>query len=205
MKKRFIQFTRAQEGIAYLEFALCMPFLIALLMGSIEMTRYILIVQKVEKVAITISDVTSQGSTISTSDLNSIIYAASQVMLPYTFGANGYVIISSVTQTGTYSTSNPPKVSWQYTSSGANGSWIQPSQIGTVGNTATLPNGMTLFDKDNIIVSEVFYHFTPIIPTNGVIGTTSIYKIGIYKPRLGALSTLSALPYFWLPFTGAVL
>ena len=103
-------------------------------MGAIEVTRYILIVQKVEKTAVTISDVVSQGTTISTSDLNNILTAAGQVMQPYTFGPNGYVIISSVTQTGAYTINNPPLVNWQYTSSG--GTWTQNSQVGTTGGSA---------------------------------------------------------------------
>jgi len=184
---------RDQQGLAFLEFAICAPFILALLMGSIEVTRYILIAQKVEKTAVTISDVVSQGETISTSDINNIIYAASQVMQPYSFGPNGYVIISSVTQTGTYSVSNPPIVQWQYQSSGNNGSWAQASQIGTTGGHATLPNNITLNDKDNVIVAEVFYKYQPLIATNGVISASNIYKVGLYKPRLGDLSTLSWL------------
>jgi Flp pilus assembly protein TadG len=173
-------------------------------MGSIEMTRFILIAQKVEKTAVTISDVVSQATTITNAELNNIIYAASTVMQPYTFGANGYVIISSVTQPGAYTVSNPPKVNWQYVSSGSNGSWTQTSQVGTVGNAATLPSGFTLFDKDNIIIAEVFYRFTPLLASDGIIGTVTLYKTGLYKPRLGALSTLSSLP-FWQIYNGALL
>ncbi len=195
------EFRKAEDGLAYLEFAITAPFLIALLMGAVEITRYILVTQKVEKVAVTIADVVSQGSTISNSDLNNIIVAAAQVMQPYTFSSNAYVIISSVKQTGTYTVSNPPKVSWQYK---GGGTWAQNSQVGTPGTSATLPSGMTLFDKDNIIVTEVFYNFQPILSTNGVIGTTSLYKVGIFKPRLGDLSTLSALPAFWQLQKGAL-
>jgi Flp pilus assembly protein TadG len=190
------QFKHSQAGAAFVEFALSLPVLLVLLMGVVEITRYILIVQKVEKAAMIVSDVSAQGSTISTTDLNNIVTAASQVMQPYGFGANGFVIVSSVTQTGTYSAANPPKVNWQYTSSGANGSWTQPSQIGTPGLAATLPlpAGTTLNDKDNVIVTEIFYNFQPIVSTNGLIGTTKIYRTGLYKPRLGALSTLGFLP-----------
>lgn len=191
----FTAFRKKEDGLAYLEFAMATPFLLVLLLGSIEMTRYILIVQKVEKTAVTISDVVSQSETMSTSELNNIIYAASQVMNPYTFGPKGYVIISSVTQTGTYNVSNPPKVKWQYK---GGGTWMQNSQVGSPAGNATLPNNMTLNDKDNVIVTEVYYNYSPILATNGVIGNTSIYKVGLFKPRLGDLSTLSALPELWL-------
>jgi Flp pilus assembly protein TadG len=194
MLRHLQRFKKSEEGVAFLEFAVCLPFLLVLLMGSIEVTRYILIVQKVEKTAVTISDIASQGAAVSTADLNNIVLAATQVMKPYTFGPSGYVIISSVTQTGAYSISNKPKVKWQYTSSGANGSWTQPSQVGTLGGNATLPGGLTLFDKDNVIVTEIYYNYTPITAVNGVISGSSIYKSGVFKPRLGDLSTLSWLP-----------
>lgn len=197
-------FKRAQEGVAYLEFAISLPFLLALLMGSIEVGRYIIIAQKVEKTAMTISDVIAQDDTISTSTLDTLIFASSQVMNPYTMGANGYVIVSSVKQTGAYSGANPPIVQWQYTSSGENGSWTQSSQVGTVGYPAALPSGMTLNDKDNIIVTEIYYNYQPLLVSNGVINGATIYKTAVYKPRLGELSTLSALP-LWLVEKGVFL
>lgn len=194
-------FRRAEEGLAYLEFAICIPFLLALLMGSVEVTRYILIAQKVEKVAVTLSDVVAQSSTISTSDLNNIIFAAAQVMKPYQFDSNAYVIITSVKQTGAPSGTNPPRVNWQYV---GGGTWTQNSLIGTPGNAATLPTGFSLNDKDNVIIAEVFYNYQPIILNNGEIMGGAIYKLGLYKPRLGDLSTLS---WLWLPHLakGAVL
>jgi hypothetical protein len=193
-----------QEGLAYIEFAMIAPFLIALLMGTIEMTRFILITQKVEKTSVTIADVVSQASTIKTTELNNIITAANQVMSPYSFGPKGYVIISSVTQTGNYTLSNPPLVNWQYKSAGATGSWIKPSKIGVVGTAATLPGGLTLDDKDNIIIAEVFYNYSPIVTSGTELGNVTLYKLGLYKPRLGSLSILSAYP-FWTPINGAVL
>ncbi len=187
-----LRFKRSEEGIAFVEFAISIPFLLALLMGAIELTRYILIQQKVEKVAVTIADVVAQATTITNADLANIIDAASQVMQPYSFGASGYVIITSVTQTGAPGPGNLPKVNWQYTGGGT----MNPapgSHIGAPNNNASLPAGFTMADKDNIIVTEVFYNYTPLIAGNGVMNGALIYKLGIYKPRLGALGVLGWL------------
>ncbi len=173
---------RNDAGVAYLEFALSLPLLIALLLGGVEVTRYILITQKVEKVSVTVSDIVAQESTIGTSGLDMLVEAAGEVMRPYSFGNNAYVIISSVKKTGT----NAPVVSWQYT---GGGSWIKSSQIGGVGSTANLPQDFTLRDKENIIVAEVFYQFQPLFST-AILPTTQIYKFAIFKPRLGDLTTL---------------
>ncbi|MDE3059890.1 MAG: pilus assembly protein [Pseudomonadota bacterium] len=200
--KRVRIFLYGQSGIALIEFALWAPLLMMIFMGGVELTRYIIVVQKAEKAAFIISDSVAQGTTAKTSDLDNIMTAATQVMKPFSFGSNGFVIISSVTQTGTYSASNPPMVSWQYTSSGSNGSWTHASRIGVSGQMAALPGSLTLNDKDNIIIAEIFYNFQPLISTNGVVSPATVYSVELYKPRLGTLTSLSALP-FWLLTQGA--
>ncbi len=192
LNRYFSAFRRAEEGIAYFEFALMLPMLIALLMGTVEVTRYILITEKVQKVSMVVANVVAQAQSISNADMGNIVTSAAQIMQPFTFGANGYVIITSVTQTGTESVSNPPKVSWQYTG-GGNMSPAPGSKIGTTGGTATLPNNIPLNANDNIIVTEVFYNYTPMMANNGILGSNLIYQVGLFKPRLGALSTLSML------------
>lgn len=187
MKKLFRTFRRLrrnEDGVAYLEFALSLPFLIALFMGSVEVTRYIIIAQKVEKSAVAISDVVAQSQTIGTAQLNQLITAVDEVMDPYTFATDGYVIITSVTKTGT----SQPVVNWQYR---GGGSWTKPSLVGSQGTVATLPNGLTLLDKDNVIVAEVYYNFRPMI-NNSVISGRQLYKVSVFKPRLGDLKTLGS-------------
>lgn len=183
LKKLF----KAQAGIAYVEFAITLPFLVMLFLGAVEITRYIIIIQKVEKVSVTISDLVAQSSTTTNADLAIIVQAASQVMRPFTFNSNAYVIISSVTKTGT----NTPKVNWQYT---GGGTWTQASGVGTTNNNATLPTGFTMVDKDNIIITEVYYNYTPLMGSvlHNVIGGGTLYKQAVFKPRLGDLTTISS-------------
>jgi len=180
------RFRRCDYGVAYFEFALSAPVLALLLLGSVEVTRYVLITQKVEKTAITISDLAAQETTAKTSILNNDLIASQQVMLPYNFNNNGFVIISSVTQTGAQTAANPPIINWQYA---GGGTMVETSQIGTVGQKATLPAGFTLNDKDNIIVTEVYYKFTPLL-NNIILGPTNLYRMALFRPRLGVLTTL---------------
>jgi Flp pilus assembly protein TadG len=199
MQHTMRKFLRDRGGNAAVELALCVPFLAMLLLGGVELTRYILITQKLEKVAVTLSDVATQSESISSTELNTIVQAAGQVMQPYSFSANGYVIISSVSKTGT----NPPRVNWQYTSSGSSGSWTNASRVGTPGANATMPSGFIMNDLENVIVSEVFYNFQPMFGTNIIPGgNVTVYKTGFFRPRLGSLTTLSMLelptPWNWL-------
>jgi Flp pilus assembly protein TadG len=170
--------------LAAIEFALSLPFIVMLSFGSIEVTRYVLITQKLERVSIALSDIVAQSETMSSSQLNQIIGAAGQVMLPYNFSVNGYAIISSVSKTGT----NQPVVNWQYKSAGT----ARASHIGVAGGVAAMPSGFTMLDKDTVIIAEVFFNYIPIL--SGIIyNNGDMYRYSIYKPRLGNLTTLSGV------------
>jgi len=184
MLRSIKKFLRLQEGVAFVEFAITLPFLLALFMGAVEVTRYILIAQKVEKATVTISDVVAQEKTIGTTAMNQLITAVSQVMQPYTFSTNGYVIVSSVTPNA----GGTPTIQWQYK---GGGTWAQSSKIGSSGGTATLPTGFTLSAGENVIIAEVYYNYTTLM-VNSVIPGGTIYKTAFFKPRLGTLNTLGS-------------
>jgi hypothetical protein len=74
-------------------------------------------------------------------------------------------------------------VSWRYT---GGGSLTAASNLGALGTTPSMPAGFTFEERENVIAAEVFYQFSPLI-SNQFFGTTTIYRVAFYKPRLGAL------------------
>lgn len=166
-----------------MEFALVLPLLLVLCFGGFELSRFILISHKLEKAAYTVTDVVAQQTSITTSQLNNIMAAASEIMQPYAFRDNGVIILSSVYQSGAV---NPPTIKWQYT--GGGNLYGAASKVGQVGGYATLPAGLTLSDKDNVIMAEVFYKFEPVF-AGEVVTPSDIYKTVFFKPRLGSLTT----------------
>ena len=186
MKQFFIshfkKFLRVSDGVAVVEFALCAPMLLTLLLGSVEATRFLLINQKEEKIAFTVSDVVAQSTTLTTAAIDQLLAATQDMMNPYQFGTNGVVLITSVTK----NTGSNPIVNWRY--SGGGQLTGMTSRLGNVGATAKLPTGFTLNDKDNIIIAEVYYRFKPLFASK-LFGATTLYKMALYKPRLGALSS----------------
>ncbi len=181
LKKIFRKFIRADSGLAAVEFALALPLLILLTFGTVEVTLYVLITQKLERVSLTVSDIVAQSSTISTAQLDQIIPSAAQVMLPYNFSTDGYAIISSITKTGT----NTPVINWQYKSSGT----AQASHFGVAGGNATMPSNFTMVDKDTVIVTEVFFNYKPVL-FGIVYSSGQMYRYSIFKPRIGNLNVL---------------
>jgi Flp pilus assembly pilin Flp len=172
---------RDVRGVAAIEFALLLPVLIALLIGCLEVTFKIWSTQKAEKLAVTLSDVVAQSTAVTSADLTQLTGAVDKIMDPFPFGADkGKVIISSVYwEQG----DDQPVVNWQCSYGGYSAS----SKFGTQGADATLPDGFTLNEKDNIIITEVFYEYEPIAP-GLLFDTAAIYRKAIFKPRLGLLT-----------------
>ncbi|MEJ0010824.1 MAG: TadE/TadG family type IV pilus assembly protein [Alphaproteobacteria bacterium] len=172
---------RSQAGVAVAEFALVLPVLMTFFYGCIEVTRYILAVQKTEKLAFTVANVVAQEKTVTNADLTSLLSATDHIMDPFAFEANGTVLISSLYRAQGASGAT---VNWQYT---GGGTLAAISHLGAVGATPAMPGGFTFDNKENVIAAEVFYKFSPLITTR-FFSTTTVYRVAFYKPRLGALT-----------------
>ncbi len=169
-------------GVAAIEFALVLPLLLLLFLGGFEVSRFLLIHQKADRVAYTITDVVTQSTSITRNQLEQILHAATQIMQPFEFADSGIVIISSIYQDNNSPT---PIIRWQYS---GGGKLSRNSKIGRNNGSASLPNNLTLNNNENVIISEVFFTYTPIFPLE-ILPAVEIYKAITFKPRLGVLTT----------------
>lgn len=177
-----MQCWRHQHGVAAVEFAFVLPVLLTLFYGVVETTRYILIVQKAEKLAHTVADVTAQSTKVTNASLNQLMQATSDIMNPFAMTTNGRVFITSVYR--------PPGeenavVNWRYS---GGGTLAVTSTLGDIGSAPNMPTGFTFDERENVIASEVFFQFSPLL-TSRFFGTTTIYRQAFYKPRFGLLTT----------------
>lgn len=187
--KRLVTVWRAMKtlpwdmrGMAVVEFALCLPVLMTLFYGSVEVTRYVLIVQKVEKLTNTVADVTTQSATVTVASMQQVMSAANDIMNPYTLSTNGRIIVTSLYRAAGATAAT---VNWRYE---GGGTLAATSQLGAIGATPVVPGGFTFDEKENVIAAEVYYQFSPLITTQ-FFGTTTIYRSAFYKPRFGALTS----------------
>lgn len=180
--KRLLGDTRA---VAALEFALAVPFLLVLFVASTDLMRLMLIHQKAERIAYNIADLTAQTEAITAADMQQIMLAPAEVMEPFTFGARGVVIISSVHKAAA---ADDQLVRWRCE---GGGTLEAESLIGSVGSVANLPNNLVLNERENVIVTEVYYIFESLLPVNinDFMNVGPIYKTAVFKPRFGALLT----------------
>jgi hypothetical protein len=160
------------------EFALTLPIWIILLLGSADGTYALLVNEKVDRIAYTITDIVTQYQTINLANLADIVQAGGQLMKPFDFTLNGVVIITSAYKP----TGKTPKVCWQYV---GGGSLSRGSAVGSVGGAPVLPNGLILNDNDNVIITEVYYKFSPLFVSSFTKG--DVYRAAVYKPRLSPL------------------
>ena len=176
------RFWHAESGMAMVEFGLLLPMMMTMFYGCIEVTRYILIVQKTEKLAHTIADVTAQSKTVTIASENQLFEATEDIMDPFGTGANSRILVSSL-----YRAAGSPNalINWRLA---GGGTMTVTSALGNVGAVPTMPGGFTFNERENVIAAEVYYRFTPLI-SNRFFGTTTIYRSAFYKPRLGQLTT----------------
>ena len=174
-----------RRGLAAMEFALTLPIWVTLLLGICDGSYFMLINQRADRIAYTVTDIVTQYQTISRANLNDIVLAASQIMQPISFGSGGTIIVTSVYKPA----GQLPTICWQYS---GGGSLAKNSLIGATGGTPTLPNGLTLNDNDNVIIAEVFYNFSPLFINSGLISSSLIYRNAVYKPRLSQLTQTPA-------------
>src|SRR6476646_8875321 len=76
-------FAYDRRGVSAVEFAMLLPLMITLYLGTVEISQGVAIDRKVTLTSRTIADLTSQVSTIATSDMTNVFDAASSVIAPY--------------------------------------------------------------------------------------------------------------------------
>lgn len=176
---------RSRRGSAAVELALALPVLLLLGLGGFEMTRYILIQQKISKTVSSMSDLVSRSPSISEGELTAMFQAVPFLMEPYGDPADMVVIISSVSNYGlTTGPTSGTRVIWQRRGGGTR---TDASRIGTATNAATMP--FTLLTNENTIVAEIYYNYQPVVAPD-VLSSRVIYKAKYNMPRLGALDVL---------------
>jgi len=151
------RFVASQRGVAALEFAIIMPVLLILFLGSFDVGNAIIIYLKVRAATYELAAITNQYSTgstgqISTTTMTSITSAVSTVLAPYSSTPSKLTISQIKSTSNTAAT-----VSWSYT---VNGTKLTGTYTG-------LPSNMGKNSCNNtypcyFILSQVSYTYTPL-------------------------------------------
>jgi Flp pilus assembly protein TadG len=201
-------FARSRRGVAAVEFALTLPFMILLMLGSIEVARLITFTRKIELVADTAVEMLSQtpvGDVLADADLT-FTQGSTVVIFPQilqdaankgeVWSSDIQITMSSVqfTQTSTSCTTLTPTcynatVVW---TSGPNKRPCK-TNLGAVADTAT-PTQATLptdlYGPGSIVVVDIVYTYTPLF-VQKLFGSIKISRSAFLAPRYVPLVTYS--------------
>ncbi len=127
------------NGVAAVEFALILPLMLFMYIGTLDLTRGVMANRKIDIVSRTISDLVAQQiptTPVTSATLNSIFTASSAIMSPYST-ANLTLTVSSVTIAAQQNnTCCNATVNWSYTQGGT----LRPCRTNlTLSATGTAP------------------------------------------------------------------
>jgi Flp pilus assembly protein TadG len=140
------RFAQERRGIAAVEFALLLPVMMTLYLGSIEVTTGAAIERKVSLTARALADLASQYTSISSSDMASILSASTDIIAPYA-PANLQVVVSEVY----VNAEGQGSVVWSDT---LNGTAL------TVGQSVTVPTSLAV-PNTYLILGQASYSYNP--------------------------------------------
>jgi Flp pilus assembly protein TadG len=177
-----LRFGREQRGATLVEFALVVPILTFVTLASIEIGRYALLNQKLNNAATSLAELAARDGSITAAQLDSMFAIVPNLTQPFDFTTDGVAIVTSVTA----EVDDVPEVAWQRSGGGA---LVAASQIGTAGNSATIPSDLPTRAGDTIIAAEVYFTFEPLF-NNVLLSPQTLYRNAFVRPRIGTLDTL---------------
>jgi Flp pilus assembly protein TadG len=157
-----------ERGVSAVEFAMLLPLMLSLYLGSVEVSQGIGADRKVTLTARTICDLVSQVSSIGNADMTNALNASSSVMAPFPT-ANLKVTVSSVKIDAT----GKATIDWSDSFNGT---------ARAKGSTVTLPAALNVANT-YLIWSEVQYTYKPVVGYV-VTGTLTLHDQIYMRPRL---------------------
>ncbi|WP_119166824.1 TadE/TadG family type IV pilus assembly protein [Algihabitans albus] len=165
-----------RKGTVLVEMAVVTPLLLILLLGAVEFARYVLIMQKLDRAAMSVGDLVSRGAQVTPQDLVNIFDSVEHLMQPFSFPQEGVVLISAVTRVA----DTPPEVVWQQIGAG---DLVRASRVGLPGDEAVLPQNLQPRENESLYVAEVYYSYAPLI-FDRFVQQSTLYHWSVFRARL---------------------
>ena len=141
---------RDRRGIAATEFVVIVPIMLVMFFGTVEFSSGIAVDRKVTLVARTLSDLTSQSTTVASTDTANFFAASTAILTPYSATPTKAAISELYVNPSTLKAT----VQWNQTYQGATAR--------AVGSTVTIPSALAV-GGTYLIFSEVSYLYTPTV------------------------------------------
>lgn len=164
------RFARDRGAVSAVEFAIVLPFMLALYISGVELGDGLAIQFKVTETARTVTDLASQFASLDTAEMNAILAASSTIVAPYATN-NMAMTVSEVTT----NSKGQGTITWSCSLNGT---------AHATGAAVTLPTGLQTANT-SLIWGEVTYPYTPAVGYV-ITGTITIYQTMYFLPRLSS-------------------
>jgi Flp pilus assembly protein TadG len=135
------------RGLAAVEFAMVVPLMLVLFFGTVEFSSGVAVDRKVTLMARTLSDLTSQNTSVNDTQLTNFFAASAAIMTPYSAAPINATITELFVDPATLA---------------ARVQWSQGTTPRGAGSTVAIPTALQV-GGTYLIYSEVSYQYTPAI------------------------------------------
>jgi Flp pilus assembly protein TadG len=156
-----------KRGTAFIEFALVLPFLVLLFLGGFQLMDAVSAFRKMGRTVRTLADLTTQSTSLTSSDADTILNASRQVMAPYSTTS----AVLRITEIQVKSNGQSVVV-WSRALNGA---------AYTAGSSITIPN-LIATPNSYYVYSEMSYNYVPLIASQ-LVGTIPLNQSMYMSPR----------------------
>ena len=147
LSRQISAFRRDRNGVSAVEFAMVLPLMILLYVGTVEISQAVAIQRKITLATRTVADLASQVTSINNADAGNLGIAALAVIKPFPDGPlNGSISAVNIDANGI------AKIAW---SDPINGGTPKPPN-----STVTVPPAL-IVPNSQLIWSELKYVYTP--------------------------------------------
>jgi Flp pilus assembly protein TadG len=171
------------RGVAATEFAFIVPLMLVMFFGTVEFCSAIAVNRKVTLIARTLSDLTSQSTSVADADISTFFTVANKIIWPYTTGTlNPYFtspMSGTITELFVDPTTHQAKVKW----SKGTAPRTAGSIVTTVGFAATPIPTALLVDNNYLILSEVSYNYVPTVGYVMAKAGVTLNDVAFTRPR----------------------
>ena len=168
LSQQLARFGGAQDGVSAVEFAMLLPLMLTLYLGTVEVSQGVGIDRKVTLTSRTVADLASQVTSIASSDMQNILNASSAVIAPYDPGKLK-VTVSEVN----IDNNGDATIAWSCTLGGT---------AHAIGSSATVPSALKVANT-SLIWGEASYIYKPAIGYV-VTGTLNLSDQIYMRPRV---------------------
>jgi Flp pilus assembly protein TadG len=145
----FRQWRDDEQGVSAVEFGLLLPLLLMLYLGSVDLSQGISADRKLTYTTKTVADLVSRTTSLTASEMNDVLAAATAVMAPFPAG-NLRLIVSSVQ----IDKDGNATIDWSTTLNGT---------AHNKGDPVTLPDALLANKSSSLIWSEAQYLYQPAV------------------------------------------